>query len=67
MPSCHRGSLAVKGKEREQDRTKRRFLAEWTQAVTAHGGFGRWTCDVSYSPADVANILARHAEVEAGR
>ena len=58
--------LEVKGKEREQDRTKRRFLAEWTQAVTAHGGFGRWVCDVSYSPADVADVLARHAGAEAG-
>lgn len=56
--------LEVKGKEREQDRTKRRFLAEWTQAVTAHGGFGRWVCDVSYSPADMADILARHAGAE---
>ena len=58
--------LTVKGKDRAQDRTKGRFLAEWTQAVTAHGGFGRWVCDVSYSPADVADILARHAEAETG-
>lgn len=54
--------LEVKGEEREQDRTKHRFLAEWTQAVTAHGSFGRWVCDVSSSPADVADILARHSQ-----
>ena len=59
--------LEVKGKERAQDRTKRGFLAEWAQAVTAHGGFGRWTGDVSYSPADVTDILARHAGADAGR
>ena len=36
--------LETKGQERDEDRTKRRFLKEWIQAVNAHGGFGRWTC-----------------------
>ena len=67
LTSCAMLVLEVKGKERTQDRTKRRFLAEWAQAITAHGGFGRWVCDVSYSPADVTDILARHAGADAGR
>ena len=52
--------LETKGQDTEQDRTKRRFLAEWTEAVNAHGGFGHWSWDVSKSPADIPDILARH-------
>jgi len=53
--------LETKGQDSEQDRTKRRFLAEWTEAVNAHGGFGRWSWDVSKVPADIRDIPARHA------
>ena len=52
--------LETQGQDSEQDRTKRRFLAEWTEAVNAHGGFGRWSWDVSKAPADIRDILARH-------
>jgi type III restriction enzyme len=55
--------LETKGRDTEQDRTKRRFLDEWVQAVNAHGGFGRWAWDVSRVPDDLADILARHAQV----
>ena len=57
--------LEVKGQESEQDKTKRRFLAEWVRAVNAHGGFGRWACDVSRNPGDIRDILARHVHGEA--
>ena len=30
--------LETKGRDSEQDRTKRRFLAEWTRAANQHGG-----------------------------
>ncbi len=52
--------LETKGQETAQDRTKRDFLAEWVAAVNEHGGFGRWACDVSRSPSDVADVLAAH-------
>ena len=52
--------LEVKGQESQQDRTKRDFLAEWVNAVNTHGGFGTWSSDVSYSPADLAGKLAKH-------
>jgi type III restriction enzyme len=52
--------LETKGKDSEQDQTKRRFLDEWTRAVNQHGGFGLWSWDVSKDPADVADILERH-------
>ena len=50
--------LEVKGREREQDRTKRRFLEEWVAAVNGHGSFGRWTWAVSRKPSDVHDVLA---------
>src|ERR1700736_1981549 len=45
--------LEAKGKDTEQDRTKRQFLAEWVNAVNAHAGFSRWSWDVSFNPADI--------------
>ena len=53
--------LEVKGRDSDQDRTKRRFLEEWVNAVNAHGGFGRWSWVVSTTPGDIPDILARHA------
>lgn len=32
--------LETKGRDTEQDRTKRRFLEQWVQAVNTHGGLG---------------------------
>ena len=43
-----------------QDRTKREFMAEWIDAVNEHGGFGEWVAEVSFSPADVADLLGKH-------
>ena len=57
--------LETKGRDSEQDKTKRRFLAEWVTAVNAHGSFGRWTWDVSTAPGDIPDILARHARATA--
>ena len=53
--------LETKGRDSDQDRTKRRFLDEWVSAVNAHGGFGRWVWDVSRGPGEIQGILARHA------
>ena len=51
--------LETEGRETDQDKTKRRFLAEWIRAVNAHGGFGHWSCAVSRNPSDLVDILAR--------
>jgi hypothetical protein len=32
------------------------------EAVNEHGGFGRWAADVSLSPSDLADVLAKHGE-----
>ena len=53
--------LETKGQDDNQNRTKRRFLHEWTKAVNEHGGFGRWRSDVSKDPGDIKDILAKHA------
>ncbi len=52
--------LEVKGQKSDQDRAKRLFLDQWVKAVSAHGGFGRWSSDVSETPGDIEDILARH-------
>lgn len=52
--------LEVKGQETEKDKTKRRFLEEWVQAVNNHGGFGKWAHAVSRDPNDVEDIIAAH-------
>ena len=49
--------LEVKGREREEDKTKRRHMAEWCKAVNQHGGFGRWECAVSWRPSDIHEVL----------
>ncbi|HOP78358.1 MAG TPA: DEAD/DEAH box helicase family protein [Thermogutta sp.] len=51
--------LEIKGQNTEQDEQKRKYLEEWCQAVTAHGGFGRWQCDVVRSPGEIHQVLAR--------
>ncbi len=49
--------LETKGKDTRKDKTKRKFLDEWVQAVNTHGRFGKWTWDVSFNPADVDGII----------
>lgn len=52
--------LETKGQDTPLDRAKREFLAEWVAAINEHGAFGRWACDLSLSPSDVVDVLARH-------
>jgi type III restriction enzyme len=51
--------LEVKGQDTAEDKTKRRFLSEWVDAVNSHGGFGRWAWDVSFDPSDIGGILKK--------
>jgi type III restriction enzyme len=52
--------LETKGQDTEQDKVKRRYLEEWTQAVNAHGGFGRWRAAVVKNPGEIRDILMVH-------
>lgn len=61
-----RGDLLVletKGQDTEQDKVKRRYLDEWTQAVNAHGGFGQWRWAVATAPGEIRDILMQDQEV----
>ncbi len=49
--------LETKGQDSEQDKTKRAFLNEWCRAMNQHGGFGKWSCAVSFDPNDLEMIL----------
>jgi len=49
--------LEVKGQDSPQNQAKRAALDEWTQAVTGHGGFGRWTWAVSRTPSDLMDLI----------
>lgn len=54
--------LETKGQDTEQDKVKLRYLEEWTQAVNAHGGFGRWRCAVAHAPGEIKDILMQCQE-----
>ncbi|MBN1936965.1 MAG: DEAD/DEAH box helicase family protein [Anaerolineae bacterium] len=51
--------LETKGQDTEQDQIKRHYLDEWTQAVNAHGGLGRWRWAVALHPGQVRDILLK--------
>jgi type III restriction enzyme len=58
--------LETKGQDTEQDKVKRRYLDEWTQAVNAHGGFGRWQWAVAQHPGEIRDILMQREGAPAG-
>ena len=55
-------ALETKGQQDGQSHAKRHALEQWVEAVNQYGGFGQWSADISYNPADVKDILARHGE-----
>ncbi len=58
--------LETKGQDTEQDRVKRRYLDEWTQAVNTHGGFGNWRGVVAKAPGEIRDILMQGQEARTG-
>lgn len=52
--------LEVKGKDDQQNKTKREYLDEWINAVNADGRFGKWCWDVSFRPSDIKDIINRN-------
>ena len=53
--------LEINGEDSEQNRAKRAALDAWVQAINAKGGFCLWCADVAFKPAQMQDILARHA------
>ncbi|MEZ0328699.1 MAG: BPTD_3080 family restriction endonuclease [Dissulfuribacterales bacterium] len=58
--------LETKGQDTEQDKVKRRYLDEWTQAVNAHGGFGHWRWAVAQQPGEIRDLLMQYEEARTG-
>ena len=54
--------LEVKGQDSQENKTKRKFLDEWTKAVNEDGIFGIWKWDVSFNPADLKGIIEKHSK-----
>ena len=53
--------LEVKGQDSPQDQAKRAALAQWVDAVNAHGGFGIWAWDVVVGDAaGMQDVVERH-------
>ena len=53
--------LEIKGEDSPQDQAKRAALAQWVEAVNAHGGFGTWAWDVVVGDAaGMQDVVARH-------
>lgn len=53
--------VELKGQDSPQDKAKRDETNRWVDAINAKGGFGRWSFDVAFQPAQVQDLLARHA------
>lgn len=54
--------LEIKGEDSPQDQAKRAALAQWVEAVNAHGGFGTWAWGVVVGDAvGMQDMVAKHA------
>lgn len=53
-------ALEIKGTDSPQNKAKRDALNEWVLAVNSTGGFGTWSWDVAFAPAEVQDIVAKH-------
>jgi type III restriction enzyme len=53
--------LEVKGRDDQQNKIKRQYLAEWIEAINTDGRFGIWEWDVSFRTSDIKDKIAKHA------
>jgi type III restriction enzyme len=49
--------IEVKGRDSQQDQTKREFLREWVDAVNQHKGFGKWRSAAVFNAKEIAGLL----------
>ncbi|OGA55006.1 MAG: hypothetical protein A3F77_18665 [Betaproteobacteria bacterium RIFCSPLOWO2_12_FULL_67_28] len=54
--------LEIKGEDSEQNRAKCSALDAWVKGVNAKGGIGTWFWDVVFQPAQIQDIMRKHAE-----
>jgi len=53
--------LEVKGKDDQQNKTKREYLNEWVNSVNSDGRFGKWSWAVSFRTSDIKDIINKHS------
>ncbi|MGQ8632084.1 BPTD_3080 family restriction endonuclease [Agrobacterium sp. DKPNP3] len=53
--------LEIKGIDSPQNQAKRDALDEWIKAINSAGGFGLWAAAVAFKPAEIQDIISRHA------
>ncbi len=53
--------LEVKGEDSEQNKAKRAALDAWTKAINEKGGFGTWSWDVAFEPAQIHDLIEKAA------
>ena len=53
--------LEIKGRDDEQNKTKRKYLREWVNAVNEQGQYGSWAWDVAFHQTEVRAIIEKHA------
>jgi len=58
--------LEIKGEDSEQNREKRSALGTWVKSVNEKCGFGTWAWDVAFQPAQIHDIIGKHAGGQAG-
>lgn len=56
--------LEVKGIETDESRAKHEALQTWVEAVNTVKTFGKWSCEVVKSPAEVDGIITKHLKEE---
>lgn len=54
--------LEIKGQDSEKERTKRKYLEEWIDAVNKDGQFGKWIWDVAFEQSQVRGILRKYSD-----
>ncbi len=56
--------LEIKGVDDNQNKEKRRYLAEWVDVINDDGTYGTWTWDVAFHPTEVRGIIEKHSKTE---
>jgi len=56
--------LEIKGVDDNQNKEKRRYLAEWVDVINQDGSYGTWTWDVAFHPTDVRGMIETHSKTE---
>ena len=56
--------LEIKGRDDEQNKTKRKYLKEWIDAVNEHGKYGSWAWDVAFHQTEVRAIIEKHVTAD---